>query len=81
MGQDKLGQTNTGVSGSTPKTANQEPTPVPEFYGAVLQPQFFLASVSSRFTLKVTFVCKMLSWNGKLLLVVEACLKEPLLGQ
>lgn len=41
MGQDKLGQTNTGVAGSTPKTTGQEATPVPEFYGPIFQPQLF----------------------------------------
>lgn len=41
MGQNKLGQTNTGVAGTTPKTAGQDETPVPEFYGSVFQPQFF----------------------------------------
>lgn len=40
MGQDKLGQTNTGVAGTTLKTAGQEETPVPEFYGSVFSLSF-----------------------------------------
>lgn len=52
MGQDKLGQTNTGVSGTTPKTAGQEETPVPEFYVSVFQPRFFSAPISIKSTTK-----------------------------
>lgn len=55
MGQDKLGQTNTGVVGTTHKTASQEATPVPEFSGSVFQPQFLRDPPQ-----KVTFVHKTL---------------------